>query len=594
MKARSKFLVTSALACLGVSAVAVCANFANTSNNLNSDFLVPTRKNVDMKPSYLINDGDAEYIDFMTGFIGGNAGLARFRNDTFWVEKMRFFGMDYFCDTSLAAGGEGWTGSFTSREFAQRGNPYVCFQMGGDSQKNRNKCEIQVKVDDDWFTINTVYNDYFADPLSCQQLIFRVVEIDSQYRNSTLRAVFTDNSTGGFGMLTFGAFTGACSLDSAAKLYNLYNLALTDALLPGSTGNTTDINNKKAADHIRNDILTNGEYAAVRTRAAAIGEVNNISDDFETVEGYPTFTEDYLFSDNGGENHDRFNIFSNSYRTNLKVAEWASNMPFNQTNDYFLSSSMNERGEATAEGVKGRFFSSPFVLRGSGYISVKMAGASAQFSVWDADTYEILFSVVDDGDSNSRIFNDHGWSVYNTCVDGSRLGTMTRVYVDCTQYLGRKLFVSLEDYRTGGAWGLARFDEFVSYYPETPNIGYDDISQTYDNVTGYGVCRDILVNGQDNDFTSAWNFLENTYFPTARAYSNDNAATFCVGPNTYNSSIKSTLESAYNVLSPQAKAIVDVAKDYQYSGYGSSDAMYTTSLITGLTVGEALTYMGIK
>lgn len=548
------------------------------------------------KQSYLIDSDEAEYIDFLTGFNGGvdNAAFAHWRNDTFWDQRLRYFGMDYFCDTFKGAG-DGWTGTFTSREFNQNGNPYVVFQFGGDSTKVTNKCVIEAKGENDsWTEISTTYNNYFDDPRASCQLVLRVVEIPSEYRESTLRAKFIDNNTGGFGLMTFGAFNGACTLDSAAKLFNLYKLALTDYFYEGSTasGNHT---NKAASDYIKNILDTENEYAAVRVRAEELGEVNNISDGFETEEGFPTFTEDYEFS----RTHDdegRFHSFTNQLRYNYDVANWAHHAPFNKSGNYFLSSEMNANGEGLHETYRGRFFSSPFILKGSGYISIKMAGKSAKFTVWSADSYTELYSV--QADQNERIFKDAGWSVEETCVSESRLLTMTRVYIDLTDHIGEKLFVSLEDYRTGGDWGLVRFDEFVSYYETTPTIGYDVISQTYTydevEITGFGVCRDVLVRGQEGKpLTAAWNFLENSYFKLARAYSNASPASFCTGKDTVDPIIKGALEGAYGELSGEAQAIVNSSADYQYSGYGSSDPMYKSSIITTYSVGNALAYMGI-
>lgn len=597
MKKTKKVLTSFVISCLGISAVALCIANINANKKANVTFAGTIDRTGTPKTPYLINGDEAEYIDFLTGFSApdtNNASFARFRNDTFHAEKMRYFGMDYFCDT-FNGGGDNWTGTFTSREFNQKGNPYVCFQFGGKNETD-NYCQIQ-RYDEGtstWVNLgDPIKNKNTDEPRNCQQLILRIVEIPLEYRSAKLRAQFHDGATGGYGGMTFGAFTGACTLDSAAKLFNLYKLALTDVVLPDSAS-TEGKTNAAAKAYIENLLNTWTEYSAVRTRAAELGEVNNISDSFETFEGFPMFTEDYLFSDDGG-NH--FNAFTNSYRTDMKVVEWQNNAPFNQTGDYLLSPTMNSAGSATAEGVKARFFSSPFILRGSRYLSIKMAGRSAKFTVWNADTYAELISVVDDADDNQRIFDDRGWSVEDICRKGSRTGTMTRVYVDCTSIpLGTKIFVSIEDYRTGGEWGLARFDEFVSYYDEVPTIGYDVITQTKDDVTGRGVCRDILVNGQDNDFTDAWSFLENTYFPKARNYEHDVASSFCSGPNTYDDGVKVAIKEAYDDLSPEAQAIVDASPDYQYSGYGtySNVDMYKSTIITTYNVGQALTYMGIK
>ena len=549
MKRTKKVFTSFVFACLGISAVALCVSNIKANKITNVTFASTVDRTGTPKTSYLIGGDEAEYIDFLTGFNGGvnNADFARFRNDTFWNTKMRYFGMDYFCDT-FKGGGDDWTGTFTSREFLQNGKPYVCFQFGGFHSDATNYCQLQ-RYDEGtsgWVDLgDKIYNKDVNDPLNCQQLILRVVEIPSEYRSAKLRAQFVDGTTGGFGGMTFGAFTGACSLDSAAKLFNLYKLALTDVVLDGSEHSDTATNAASSA-YISARLNSWAEYSDVRTRAAELGEVNNISDGFETVEGFPTFTEDYLFSDNdvdGGH----FNVFTNSFRSNLSVAEWALNSNFNKTGDYFLAPEMNARGEAQHEAYRARFFSSPFILRGSGYISIKMSGRSAKFTVWDADTYQELFSINDDnGNRDQRIFIDEhveadgdSWSVKNVTKNGCRLHTMTRVYVDLTDLIGHKLFVSLEDYRTGGGWGLAWFDEFVSYYHDVPTIGFDVFSQTHDEVTGYAVCRDLLVRGQENAFTAAWNFLENTYFPTVR---NTAAGTFCTGTDTFDSGIKDTLQ----------------------------------------------------
>ena len=583
---------SATLVVAGATALAATRGFAGLNVVKGDEYPVANvvSRTGEPKESYLFSTNGAEYIDFMTGFSCGgvnNADFARFRNDTFHDEKMRYFGMDYFCDT-FKGGGDSWTGTFTSREFMQKNQPYVCFQFGSRSD-SANYCQLQ-RYDEGtsaWVNLgDPIKNKNTNEPLNCQQLILRVVEIPSEYREAKLRALFVDGNPDGWGGMTFGAFTGACSLDTAAKLYNLYKLALTDVVLPDSK-ETEGKTNAAAKAYIEGLLNTWSEYDAVKVRAAALGEVNNISDDFEFEEGYPTFTEDYFFSNNGGN----FHIFSNQLRYNLEATKWGNNMPFNQTNDYFLSSAMNENGEATREGAKGRFFSSPFILRGSGYLSIKMSGRAAKFTVWDADTYAELISVNDDDDLNQRIFVDGGTSVEGTCANGSRLCTMTRVYVDCTALIGRKLFVSLEDYRNDGGWGLARFDEFVSYYDETPTIGYDTFTQT-DGVTGYGVARDILVNGQENDFTAAWSFLENTYFKLARAYSNTNPATFC-SEGAVDADIKAAIATEYNKLSASVKAIVNSSADYQYSGYGSATPMYQTSLVTTHSVGQALAYMGI-
>ncbi|MCF0107976.1 MAG: hypothetical protein HUJ59_03105 [Bacilli bacterium] len=522
---------------------------------------------------YTFNDTEAEYIDFITGFTSNSTAtknLARFRNSTFWAEGYRYNGLDYFCDTILTDGDESGNVTLVSRDFDQKGQPYVCFTMGGGNNNNI-YMSLQYKDGEDWNEITRVKNNYFADPLVSMQMVYRLVEVPEAYRNSTLRAVFVDNAgtDGGFRLLTFGAFTGACSLNSAAKLYNMYKEALISPEDKIAVTNSTNA--------IKTILNTSDEYAPIRATAAALGEVYDISESFETFEGFPTFTEDYLFNITDGEGEEadrRFNSFTNDLRNNASTY-WVENIPFNKTGNYFFDSEKLP-GEETS---RARYFSTVFTLSGSGVISFKMAGESARFSLWDAEDYTVLMEI----NGHDGYFVDGGVRPIDT-VNGRRTGTMQRIVVDASKFLGKKVFIDIEDDRTGGGWGLARFDEIVTYYATVPSFKIDSFNHNYDSDNFYAINYDKFVTteeGGNADLAAAYNFLQN-YYATMR---NPGEGYSRCGINT------ESLMTTYNALSETAQDIVDNSYDFCYENRlpgANSTAPAHASNVCMYTVGEAI------
>ncbi|MCF0113077.1 MAG: hypothetical protein HUJ60_03800, partial [Bacilli bacterium] len=420
MKMKKSFL---SLALLGTMTLGLAGalSMPSLSHGVNAEGeTVPTH--------YTFSDTEAEYIDFISGFTSNSTptkDLARFRNSMFW-DRFRYNGLDYFCDTILTDGDENGNVTLTSREFNQKGQRYVCFLMGGGNNDNI-YMSLEVKDEEGWTEIAKIKNNYFADPNVSMQMVYRFVEVEEQYRNSTLRAQFVDNAgdQGGFRLLTFGSFVGSASLNSAAKLYNMYKTCLVDT--------TEDLENSSNA--IRT-ILNGAEYTTIKTKADQLGDVIDISEGFETNEGFPAFTEDYLFNieviKDGEEEANRpFNAFTNSLRNDASTY-WQENIPFNKTGDQFFDSEKLPGGESS----RARFFSTVFTLGGSGVISFKMAGESAKFALWDAETYTELIQV----HGHDGIFVDGGVRPIDT-VNGRRAGTMQRIVVDASKYLGKKVFI---------------------------------------------------------------------------------------------------------------------------------------------------------
>lgn len=141
---------------------------------------------------------------------------------------------------------------------------------------------------------------------------------------------------------------------------------------------------------------------------------------------------------------------------------WYEEIPYNNGGLFHFDGWKATGDESVTYAIR----STEFVLGGSGFISFKMGGRSAAVKVYRA------------GESNPI-------AVYrNTAFDesdfpyvdkGCRLATMTTFYADLNEYLGETLVIELCDepnFNEAGEplnWGVAFFDDIVSYYDTAPS-----------------------------------------------------------------------------------------------------------------------------
>ncbi len=141
---------------------------------------------------------------------------------------------------------------------------------------------------------------------------------------------------------------------------------------------------------------------------------------------------------------------------------WAEEIPFNQGGKYHFDG----WGANPTEGNAYKITSSKFTLGGSGFISFKMGGANAVVKVFKADGTQIA-------EYTNTAYADVNFPYIEF---GSRNGTMTTFVADLSEYLGEELYLELHD-KGAGAWGVAFFDDIVTYYADTP-----DVSSRFDTI----------------------------------------------------------------------------------------------------------------
>ena len=154
---------------------------------------------------------------------------------------------------------------------------------------------------------------------------------------------------------------------------------------------------------------------------------------------------------------------------------WAEQIPFNQGGSYHFDGWGANLTEANAYKIT----SSTFTLAGSGFISFKMGGANAQVKVFKADGTQIA-------EYNNTEYADVNFPYVEL---GSRNGTMTTFVADLSAYLGEELYIELHD-KGEGAWGVAFFDDIVTYYETAPVV-----SEMYDTV----MARQRVETGTDEN-----------------------------------------------------------------------------------------------
>lgn len=137
------------------------------------------------------------------------------------------------------------------------------------------------------------------------------------------------------------------------------------------------------------------------------------------------------------------------------VSYWGEELPYNQAGDYHLDGWAV--GIPEPEGWTLR--STNFVLGGSGFISVRMGGNAAAVHVYTADGNEI-------GYYKQTRFADEN---FPSLAAGGSWADMGTYVIDLTAYLGKELYIVLEDEVIDGGWAQAFFDEVVTFYETAPD-----------------------------------------------------------------------------------------------------------------------------
>lgn len=378
---------------------------------------------------------------------------------------------------------EGWEGSLNLKSWKQY-TQYIYFTWGG-----ANNIDDAVKLIFHYgeFT-ETHLNNTFTD----NAMVLRYFKIpDEQYSQLDKTNGFDmwielyDHRGSNYAFHNFGYLHVNQTEEQVgdAMRYYLNNL--------DKSSSEYAINQRKAIQnhYWYNEYLRNVFYKAY----------SNIDDSFSTTSD---FLNHWYFDHNYFNNryYDDWNNvierhFDKIISTSTYRSEAATNMPFNNDGGFFRGwyEGAEDAGFAASDQLRYRFVSRPFVLSGTGLISIKMAG-KASLHVIDATAANTDSQPADLAWIDKNVFSMDG---DNTNIANSGFNTVTMVnhVINLEAYLGKTIQLAICDYDEAG-WSAAYFDELVSYYADYPSYKIDYATQTNTSGTYYPSYLDVYVNSK--------------------------------------------------------------------------------------------------
>ena len=144
---------------------------------------------------------------------------------------------------------------------------------------------------------------------------------------------------------------------------------------------------------------------------------------------------------------------------------WGQGLPYNNGGLYHFDGWSANNVESASYALR----SETFTLGGSGRISFKLGGRSAVLRVY-TETGTLV------AEYGNTMFADVSFPHVD---EGCRLATMTTYVADLSGHLGKTLYIEICDValEEGVNWGVAFFDDIVTYYEDAPNV-----AEMYDTV----------------------------------------------------------------------------------------------------------------
>ena len=559
---------------------------------------------------YVHNNGWHEYIpndysylhmreEFFTNWTY-DAGSFAGTDARFWGENYSFEALDTFFRGESA---EGWTGTLTSRTWKQS-TQYVYFQLGGARDYDHPNGHAHLVFHYGSYSADFYNNTFVENPMTLRY--FKVpddkfAELTANSNDFDMYVDVVDPATGGYGFVNLGYFHINQTEESTSDAMRYFlNHMSTDS-------REWEINKRR---EIMNSYFDNSDQRAVFFRT-----VSNIDDSFSSNGDFVNhwyFDHNYFNGDYGPEKHFDKAIGTDTYRPDA-----ATNMPFNNDGGFFRGwyEPSVGAGFVESDGLRYRFVSRPFVLSGTGLISIKMAG-KASLHVIDATAKNTasqeadlawidIKSLVRDGDS-ANMADESG---FNTTA-------MVRHIINLEAYLGKTIQLAICDVDTSG-WSAAYFDSLVSNYTTRPGYRVEYATQTNNTRTCYPVFRDIYINSackndgnpfgviynggngvntaNDNailnhvdtsDSLDAYN-VWNSYIEAARGGKSGN--NYCSALTSQG--VKDSL-NAFASLNDNEKAIVRASDDFERTGANGLPTIYGPSHQYNIT--QSLVYMAAE
>ena len=546
-------------------------------------------------------DGPETYIPMESAFFTNwtaDAGSFAGTDARFWGENYSFEALDTFFRGESA---ETWTGTLTSRTWKQS-TQYVYFQLGGARDYEHPEGAVHLVFHYGAYSADFYNNTFVENPMTLRY--FKIP--DEQFATLTasesdfdMSVDIVDPCTAGYGFANFGYLHVNQTEESTsdAMRYFLNHLS--------NDSREWEINKRKE--------IFNSYWANDAQRAVFFRTVASVDDMFSSNSNFMNhWYFDWNFFNNNYNDPMHFDkaIGSDDYRP-----EAATNMPFNNDGSFFRGwyEGSVDAGFVASDGLRYRFISRPFVLSGTGIISIKMAG-KASLHVIDATVQNTDSQAADLAWVDNKAFNSGG-SNTNIAASGFNTCTMVRHVINLEEYVGKKIQLAISDYDTSG-WSAAYFDSLSTSFD---GFFIEYATQTNTSGTYYPVCKDIYINSKNknnetnpygviynggnavntandneilnhedtSDKLSAYNVWK-SYLNEVRG--NNQGTNYC--SKLTDDGVKGVMED-YAGLSTGAKQIVCKSDDFERIGAGSWDTVEPTiySFDDAYNIGRSIAYI---
>lgn len=486
-------------------------------------------------------------------------------NSTFWGENYSFQALDSFYRGESA---ESWKGTLVSRTWKQH-TQYIYFQIGGAKNYDVTGDPVHINI----YYGNHVYNFYNNTFVENPMLLryFKIpdsvfAELTANNEDFDMHIEIVDQQSSGYGFVNFGYLHVNSNESQVSNAMRFYL-------------NHMNLNDREWEVNKRKQILEN-YYLNSELRSVFLRTVDDISEDFESNS---KFVDYWYFDYKYAENMNWALHFDRAIGTDSYRPEASTNMPFNKTGDgFFRGWFENDEigGFVGGDGSRYRFLSRPFVLSGTGLISIKMAGTASLHVIDTATDSDLVWA-------DLLTYSTSGDQV-NLAKSGFNTVTMVRHVINLEAYLGRTIQLGIADVSTGG-WSALYVDELVTNYATYPSFKVDTFTQTNTSGTFNAYRTDKYINStvfngetnpnglkyvlenevnkaNDNEIINhvdntpakeAYNFLQ-TYYSSLRSPANE------FSYDRVTDEVKTSVVNAYKALSSDAKAIVDSSTDIEY------------------------------
>ena len=379
---------------------------------------------------------------------------------------------------------DAFTGTIVSPSFTLGGDGWISFKLGAAKQDT---VSVNI-VDEEGNVVQTVRNDYFADPYAAHTLFRRWIKLDESEIGKTLHLELVDNASADFGFLTF------------------------DSLLVSMTDGEVEelMTQDKATIHDKyDDAVINGSSAEIRSLAEyRIGKYDaSYSDHDANLSKYQIINGDFERGDLSGWTRIGGNIGAVSSESNYWIndEESAEGYSFGKDGNYLFSC----YADGQSEGDTGVLISSDFIVGGSGYMTYKIGGAK--------NTSLVHIEVIEK--ESGKVLKAFGNKLWADRTESIKSGCNLIAYkADLRDLMGKTVYLRIVDNAIND-YGLLFLDAFNTYHLEEPssdlfhlatplNLDIDDIYSVQNGGFETGDLSGWSLNGDEfakvSNLTGYW------------------------------------------------------------------------------------------